>query len=172
MFSVLDLYKAYYQIKVYPKHVHKTVVQTPAGLFEFLYMPFGLKTAAQTFQRFVNSILHDFREFCFVYIDHILIYSKNRAEHLKHLRLILARLNEYGLKLNVKKSKFSKPEVDYLGYKVDERGILPTDERVQTVRNLPKPKTFKQLKSFICLMSYYSRFIPNYLQVASLTRAN
>ena len=134
-------------------------------------MPFGLKTAAQTFQRFVNSILYDFREFCFVYIDDILIYSKNRAKHLKHLRLILARLNEYGLKLNVKKSNFSKPKVDYLGYKVDERGISPTDERVQTVRNFPEPKTFKQLKSFICLMSYYSRFIPNYSQVASLTRA-
>ncbi|MFO0000593.1 MAG: reverse transcriptase family protein, partial [bacterium] len=104
--------------------IPKTAIITPFGLFEFLYMPFGLSNAAQTFQRLMDSLFRDF-PFVFIYLDDMLIFSRSRSEHLCHLDTVLAVLAENGLHINPSKCQFAQPEVDFLGHHVTASGLSP-----------------------------------------------
>ena len=97
---------------------------TPFGLFEFLRMPFGVKNAAQTFQRLMDTILQDL-DFLFVYLDDILVASKNKEEHKRHLLTLFDRLQEHGLVIKLEKCEFGVTQIDFLGHRVDENGIRP-----------------------------------------------
>ncbi|GFQ96371.1 hypothetical protein TNCT_495331 [Trichonephila clavata] len=122
-------------------------------------MTFGLRNAAQSFQRFLDSLFRDL-PFCFVYIDDILIASRNLDKHISHLKEIFRSLDENGLVLKISKCIFAKPEVDFLGHHVSASGIRPTTERIQAILDFNRQSTVKQLRRFLGMLNFYRRFLP------------
>jgi hypothetical protein len=116
-YTHLDLAPGFWPFRVCDKDIHKTAFQTLDGLMEWVAMPFGLCNAQATFQRMMNDIILDFlHKFVTVYLDDVCIYNRTRKEHLAHLRLVLQRFKEEGLKLRLKKCFFGLHEMEYLGY--------------------------------------------------------
>ena len=167
VFSKLDLTSGYYQIAIDPKDRHKTAFRTRYGHYKFNVMPFGLTNAPATFQTLMNDIFRDLLDVCvIVYLDDILVYSKNKEDHEQHLRQVLQRLKDNQLYAKLTKCSFFASSIEYLGHIADGEGLRPNPRLVQALMDFPCPKTLKELQSFLGLANYYRKFISNFSQIA------
>jgi hypothetical protein len=145
---------------VHPRDIEKTAIITPFGLYEFMRMPFGLRNAGQTFQRLMDSILHDLSG-VFVYMDDVLVASKSRPQHIQDVRAVFQRLKENGLIIRPEKCLFGQTSLDFLGHRLCGEGVRPLPGKVKAVQHFPRPDTVKQLRRFLGMVNYYHRFIPH-----------
>ena len=122
-------------------------------------MPFGLKCAAQTFQRLMDTICQNL-DFVFVYLDDILVASENKTQHLQHLRTLFTKLKDNSLVINADKCEFGQSQLDFLGYTVSCKGAKAPVKRVEAILNFPKTENAKSLAEFIGMITYYHRFLP------------
>ena len=159
IFSKIDLVRAYNQVPMRAADVAKTVIVTPFGLFEYTRMPFGLKNAAQTFQRFMDNVLR-YLSFSYIYLDDILVASSLSDEHAKHLRQLFGRLADYGLAVNPHKCVLGQSSLEFLGHCVMSSGVQPL-YRVQHITDFPRPHSTKSPRAFLGMLNFYRRFIPH-----------
>ena len=170
-FSTIDLASGFWQIQLHPNSQEKTAFITPQGLYEFRVMPFGLTNAPAVFQRLMQQVISCINpeqgpDFASVYVDDILVFSRNLQDHLQHLNKVFERIQQVGLKLKPTKCKFARKEVEYLGHVVSQDGLKTNPRLVDAVRSFPTPSSVQTTKRFLGLSSYYRRFIKNFAAVA------
>ena len=170
-FSTLDLASGYWQIEIDSDSQPKTAFATHCGLHEFKVMPFGLKNAPAVFQRLMQQVLADLNlpdqpEFVSVYIDDLLVFSRTLEEHIQHLKMVIARLLDYKLKLKSVKCKFIRQEVTYLGHTITPQGLKTGEENIRAVKEFPVPCDVHEVRRFLGLASYYRRFVPCFAKIA------
>ncbi|XP_042320340.1 uncharacterized protein LOC121929090 [Sceloporus undulatus] len=165
--SSIDLTKGYWQVALAEESKHRTAFITHMGLFEFNVLPFGLRNAPATFQRLVDSLLRGCGDFAVAYLDDIAIFSDSWEDHLKHLETVFQRIQEAGLTIKAKKCQFVLERVTYLGHEVGQGTITPLQAKVEVIQDWPRPKSRKQVQSFLGLSGYYRRFVPHYSQIAA-----
>ena len=159
-FTKLDLAHAYQQVPLSDEAKELTTINTHKGLNQYNRLPFGVSSAPAIFQRTMDSLLQGLPNVC-VYLDDLLITGQSDEEHLKTLDTVLARLHEAGVRLKLEKCAFMLSVVEYLGHRISAGGLHPTLEKVKAVRNAPTPTNVPQLKSFLGILAYNCKFLPN-----------
>ena len=159
-FTKLNLAHAYNQIPLDEEAKKYVVINTHKGLYKYNHLPFGIASAPSMFQRVIESILQDIPNVC-VYLDDILVTGKTDEEHLHTLEEVLARLQAAGIRLHRNKCTFMAAVIEYLGYVISAGGIRPTNRKVNALKAAPAPSNVSQLKSFLGVVNYYSKFLPN-----------
>ena len=129
-------------------------------------MPMGLCNAPATFQTLVNRIFYDCIDVVLVlYMDDLLVFSRNREDHLKHVDTVLSRLQSEKLYVSPKKCTFMREETEFLGMIVGRKGIRVNPDKIEVVRSWPRPRTLTEVRSFIGLIQVFRRFIRDFLEL-------
>ncbi len=163
MFSSLYLLSGYWQLPMVPESREVTAFSTPKGHFEWTRMPFGLKGAPLTFRRTMNNIFGDMLgNSVYIYLDDIIIASKDTTSHMETSKSVLKRLQAVSLQLKLTKCGFLKPRIKFLGHGVDEQGIHTVDDKIAAVAKFPQTKTVENVRSFLGLAGYYHPFIKKF----------
>ncbi|KAL0155106.1 hypothetical protein M9458_049369, partial [Cirrhinus mrigala] len=165
VFTKLDLQSAYNLVRIREGDEWKTAFITPTGHYEYLVMPYGLSVSPSVFQTFMNEVFREFlHRFVVVYIDDILIYSRNMAEHRQHVQQVLQKLRQHQLYLKLEKCEFHKSSVQFLGY-INSEGVLMDQGKVDAIQNWPQPDSIKALQRFLGFANFYRRFIKDYSSI-------
>ena len=151
VFSILDLSSGFWHVRVHPKDIYKTAFVTQYDHFEWLVMPFGFRNSPAIFQRIIYNILqkHNLTKFTKNYLDDILIYSKTKQEHLKHLELVFEAFKQENIKLKLSKCQFLRASVEYLGFRLEENKISPLHDNTASIKNFPTPTNIKNIQQFL-----------------------
>ena len=159
-FTKLDLSQAYQQVLLDEKSRDYVVINTHRGLYRYNRLPFGVASAPAIFQKVMDTILQGIPH-VICYIDDILVTGKDDAEHLSNLEEVIERLQHYGLRTKRAKCAFLQTSVDYLGHRIDADGLHTTTDKLEAITKVPTPRNVQELRSFLGLLNYYGKFMPN-----------
>ena len=167
IFRTLDCNSGYWQIPIAEEDKEKTAFTAHVGSYQFIRMPFGLTNAPATFQRALDILLSGVKwQFCLVYLDDVIIFSRNEKEHVHHVDTILAILRQAGVTLKFKKSEFFRKSVDYLGHRIRPGKLEVLSTGLQAIQESAYPKTQTQLRSFLGSCNVYRRFVQSYAKIS------
>ncbi|GJU12849.1 putative reverse transcriptase domain-containing protein [Tanacetum coccineum] len=167
VYSKIDLRSGYHQLRVREEDIPKTAFRTRYGHYEFQVMPFGLTNAPAVFMDLMNRVCKPYLDkFVIVFIDDILIYSKNKKEHEEHLKLILELLKKEELYAKFSKCEFWIPKVQFLGHVIDSEGIHVDPAKIESIKDWTSPKSPTEIHQFLGLAGYYRRFIEGFSKIA------
>ncbi len=168
IFSKIDLESGYWQIRVADEDVHKTAFRTRYGHYQFKVMPFGLTNAPATFQSAMNNMFNRYLdEFVVIFLDDILIFSKDPTKHAQHLTIVLQTLRKNGYFARLHKCSFGEKTVEFLGHVISYNTISMDKEKLQGVQDWPTPTTIKQVRGLLGLAGYYRRLIQDFATMAA-----
>ena len=167
-FSSLNLKSGYWQVEMDEESKPLTAFTVgPLGFFECKRMPFGFTNAPATFQRLMETCLGDLNlHWCIIYLDDIMIFSKDLASHLKRLEAVFQKLEEAGLKLKPSKCELFQRKLAYLGHVISAEGVATDESKIEAIKNWPTPTNVTEVQSFLGFTGYYCRFIPKFMQLA------
>lgn len=130
-------------------------------------MHMGLKGSPSTFQRIMNSLVRELRSCTFAYVDDTVTCSEDFEDHIKDLRELFCRIQQFGMKLRLDKCVFAAHEVEYLGVLISQKGSRISPRRVDRIRKFPTPQDTRAVKSFLGAASYFRRYIENFAEIAT-----
>ena len=165
-FTVLDVLQAYNQLLLDDQSKKLITINTLQGLYSYNRLPFGVASAPAVFQRTMESILQRHTDGIACYIDDIIITGKSTKDHLDlHLEEVLKRLSEHGVKTKKDKCHFFEDSVEFLGHMIDAKGIHTTPDKLQAIVDALAPRNVNDLRSFLGLLNYYRKFIPQFATI-------
>lgn len=160
LLSFMDAFQGFYQIRMARQDIKKTSFVTDGGVYCFKFMPFGLRNAGATYQRLVNTMFKtEIGKSMEVYVDDMLVKSKEVRSHVHDLSKCFATLRRYDMKLNPEKCTFGVKGGKFLGYMVTEKGIEANPEKIRAIIELPHPKTLNEAQKLVGRIMSLSRFI-------------
>ena len=176
-FTTLDLASGYHQIRVHDKDIQKTAFRTPLGHFEWRVMPFGLCNAPATFQNAMNNLFGNaIGQYVLVYMDDILIFSKTKEDHLRHLDHVLALLKSQHYYVKISKCHFMQEELNFLGHTISAKGLSVDRDKIKIIEQWQPPSDKSGIRSLLGFGNYFRRFIYKYsemvLPLLELTKSN
>jgi hypothetical protein len=163
----MDLTSGYHQDHVRNSDIPNTAFVTKYGLYEFLKMLMGLKSAPMTFQ-LVMELAHQGLQWqiCLIYLDDVVIFSKTFDEQMERLTRVFDRISTAGLKLKPRKCQLLQTEITFLGHVVSGDGVRPHPSNILKIKEWPQPQTVTQIRQFFGMASYYRRFVKDFSQIA------
>ncbi len=171
-YGTLDLTSGYHQLVLDPKSRWLTSFMTSRGTWQFKRVPFGLRNAPAIFQRVMMEILDGLvGNICEIYIDDVIIFGNTEEEFVERVRMVFQRFRERGVIIKPSKCVLGATSIEYLGYRIDQEGYQLCEGRLDALRNLRKPTTATELKSFIGLVNCFRDFVHGLsLYFADLTK--
>ena len=168
-FTTLDANRAFWQVKLSENSSFYTTFNTPFGRYRFLVMPYGIITASETYEEASEDVFGDI-EGVEQYIDDMIVWGRTEQEHDKRLRDVFCRAQQRNIRFNKAKCQFGATKVKYLGHEFSEKGIEPDHEKIKAILDMPKPTNVKELDTFLGMVTYLSKFVPNLSQINSALR--
>jgi hypothetical protein len=167
-FSSIDLFKGFWQVPIEEQDIHLTAFICNEGIFEYLFMPFGLTNSSFTFQRLMDEVLDELKNNCAEpYIDDVCAHTNGSAmKHVENLEIIMVRLVEAGLRPNFEKCRFLYSEMDFFGHLVSKNGIKVNPNRLEKLLGIKELKDVSDVRMFLGLCVVYFRFIKNFAKIA------
>ena len=162
-FTSIDFSHAYTQLKLHEDSQEYTTINTHKGLFKYLRFPYGISTGASLFQRNIEATFEDIENTC-IYFDNMYITGKTDREHIETINKVLTRCSEKGLTLKKEKCEFMQSSIDFLGYKLSKDGLSPQKSKIIAIHQAPEPKDVHELKAYLGMINYYSKFCQNMAQ--------
>ena len=165
--SALDLRSGYYNISLIPEGKPKPAFATACGKWHWNVAPFGICSLPGVFCYIMSQVLSAL-DFCFVYLDDIIVYSSSWKENLQHLEVVFKHLKKANLKIKLSKCQFVKRHLHYLGQLISEHGIQLILEEASAIKRLKEPSNIDELHDFLSLTGYYRKFIPLFTDITKL----